>query len=87
MRQVFKYPLTVGAALTAVMLRGIVVHVGIDPQGELCLWAEHDEQARETEQRFAVVGTGHQVPAGGRYVGSASHGLFVWHVYEVARYA
>ena len=31
---------------------------------------------------FAIIGTGHDVPSGAEYVGTAHVGPFVWHVFE-----
>jgi hypothetical protein len=49
-------------------------------------WAEHDDALPETMRTFAVVGTGHRVPDGAVYVGTARRtreGL-VWHLYETS---
>jgi hypothetical protein len=46
-------------------------------------WAEHDDELPEWNVPFQVVGTGHAVPDGASYVGSAPRtreGL-VWHLY------
>lgn len=50
---------------------------------EIALWAEVDTEAPEVVRTVYVVGTGHEVPAGVEYVGSAlmSGGAFVFHVY------
>jgi hypothetical protein len=47
-------------------------------------WAEHTEEAPVVKRLFQVFGTGHPLPGGARYFGTAPRisGL-VWHLYEV----
>jgi hypothetical protein len=48
-------------------------------------WAEHDDAGIAVPRTFVVVGTGHPVPDGAVYAGTAPrtrHGL-VWHLYEL----
>jgi hypothetical protein len=59
-----------------------VIHVGLDPQGELCMWAEVMVQNKQTERTIYVVGTGHVVSPNAKYLGSVTMNPFVWHVYE-----
>lgn len=65
----------------------VVLHVGLDPQEKLSLWAVLDPNQQETSMRtFHIIGTGHDVPAGGGYLGTVRQGPFMWHVFEqVAR--
>jgi hypothetical protein len=52
--------------------------------GVPCLWVEVRSGASKTVNRFAIVGTGHQLPddPARRYVGSCDDGAFVWHLYQ-----
>lgn len=52
--------------------------------GVPCLWAEVTADASRVANRFAIVGTGHQLPddPARRYVGSCEDGPFVWHLYQ-----
>ena len=51
---------------------------------ELCLWIEVDLSNNSEFRTFGVFGTGHQIPEGWFYHGTALDldGAFVWHVYE-----
>ena len=48
----------------------------------LCLWAEVKPDMPIFERKFFVHGTGHPIPYGRNYVGTAHDGPFVWHLYE-----
>ena len=58
-----------------------VLHVG-NQGGSLCLWAEVDPQSATTKRTFRIIGTGHPVPVGLEYIGSAVIDPFVWHVFQ-----
>jgi hypothetical protein len=65
-----------------------IIHVGLDPSGTPCLWAEVDPTAPATHRKIAVIGTGNPLDFGhdytsARHLGSLVQGPFVWHVYEV----
>ncbi len=48
-------------------------------------WAEHDEAKTPVVRAFTIFGTGHRIPEGAVYVGTAPRtpeGL-VWHLYEI----
>lgn len=49
-------------------------------------WAEHDDSLPEVVRMFVIVGTGHSIPEGAVYVGTAPRTPegFVWHLYELA---
>jgi hypothetical protein len=53
--------------------------------GELMLWALVEPTSPLRPKKFAVHGTGHSVPAGEKYIGTAqmAGGELVWHVFEV----
>lgn len=55
-----------------------------DGQWAVEFWAEHDDDADKTERLFRVFGTGHPLPDGAAYIGTAPRrsGL-VLHLYEV----
>lgn len=59
-----------------------VLHVGLDPQGQPCLWAEVQSENQPVKFSVHVTGTGHPMPEGdNRHVGSFTQGPFVWHVW------
>lgn len=46
-------------------------------------WAIVDTTHKSEERQFAIHGTGHPIPPGQRYVGTAPGPTFVWHLFEV----
>lgn len=63
-----------------------IVHVALDPQahGTLALWIEVDPTSElRILRRFKVIGTGHPIPDGGKFVGTVIDGQLVLHVFEV----
>lgn len=48
-------------------------------------WAEHDDAKPAVARTFVIVGTGHRIPAGAVYVGTAPRAQdgIVWHLYEL----
>ena len=83
MRTVYKYPLTLGKVVEHdVLANGKVVHVGLDPNGEACVWWEGSTEATIREW-FYIHGTGHEVGPFAKHVGAFVDAPFVWHVYSV----
>lgn len=88
MRTIFKYPLELtdkqniklpySARITAKP-----IHAGLDPQGELCVWAECDKDSGKfATVTIYIVGTGNPLPdETSVHIGSVTQGSFVWHVY------
>lgn len=89
MRTIYKYqidpemPMPVTFTLPS---DAIVVHVATEKTGSVeervSLWIEHDLDSPREERTFTLVGTGHNIPAGATYVGTAIMPPFVLHVYE-----
>ena len=87
MRTVYKYPITrVGGTFTTFMDYA-PRHVGIDSEGQLCVWLEVDTNNEPVQAEAKVIGTGHEIDFyeydnSFDFVGTAieSNGL-VWHVY------
>lgn len=63
-----------------------ILHVGIDPAGQLCLWALVNETAVEnTMHQILIYGTGQHTSnycQTMRHLGSVTMGQFVWHVFH-----
>ena len=82
MRTVYKYELK-GFCPEIEMPKGATpLHIGKDPQGEFCIWAEVDTEAETETRQFAMYGTGHQIPDGQTYLATVFDGDYVWHWYE-----
>lgn len=47
----------------------------------VCLWFEHSDGPREP-RNFRVFGTGHNVSADYKHIGSCQMSASVWHIYE-----
>lgn len=86
MKVIYKYPLTVGGQYVKMPLQSKLMNVGLDPQGELCIWAIVDPDQPLIEIVFGVFGTGQEISEKvdlGRYLGSVTSGQFVWHVFLI----
>ena len=95
MRRVHKFPLFTGGEWQAnvQMPAGArIVHfdvqyvgpIGDKPrQGHPTVWALIDDAAEKETRRFAVIGTGRDVPPGARHIGSYQAEPFVGHVFEL----
>lgn len=92
MKVIWKYELQIGETglYSLVLPKGSIVrYVGCQGTG-IFIWVEvdHDYLKQLTAQlevrTFHTVGTGWvEINPGSTYLGSAQHGMYVWHVYEV----
>lgn len=58
------------------------IHTGLDAEGIPCVWAIVDPQNMQTDYKFWVFGTGHQMPdTANKFINSFVQGPFVWHVF------
>lgn len=84
-RAVYRYQVSLDGPET-IGLTGAPVAFGALPYGDgVEFWAEHDDRRPEVPRAFVVVGTGHPVPDGALYVGTAprSRQGLVWHLFEI----
>lgn len=76
--KIFKYEVSVeiempvGATILSVQMQG----------GTAQLWALVDPYAGTERRRFAVIGTGWDIPDHHVYLGTWQDGPFVWHLFE-----
>ena len=98
MKKIYKYPFDIEGSFAIKKLPEFapIIHVGLDPTGTPCLWAEifpewveaieKYETARSARRirEFAIVGTGQNCPIG-EHVGSWVQDAFVWHLYETTK--
>lgn len=84
MKQIHKYVLTKSVNRVPSYEGAKVIHIG-NQREQITVWAEVHTLERESLLELRIVGTGGEVPIGGRRVGSAlmANGEFVFHVYEV----
>jgi hypothetical protein len=84
MKTIYKYPIKITAEQEITMPDGAnVIHAGLDLQGEPCVWAQVDTDAKPVPVSILVYGTGHPMnfePLA--HIGSfTERSLFVWHVF------
>jgi hypothetical protein len=82
---VWKYALTPGMTVIQMPAAAVPLTVGVQ-DGSLVLWALVAVQGQPETRVFLTAGTGHAFPAVSTqipYVGTASMGSLVWHVFEV----
>lgn len=86
-RTVYKYPLMITDRQSIAMPTGAeILSVGIDPQGNLCLWVLVDPTLGPLQMNpfiVHVIGTGNRIPDAHmlKFVGSVTMSPFVWHVF------
>lgn len=84
--RIYKYRLEVIDEQT-VNIKGLVkvLSTGLDPSGELCLWAIVDiENGVSCAVLVQIIGTGNPIERNlvvNSFLGSVTQGVFVWHVF------
>ena len=83
MNTIHKYPFEIVDQQTIEICKpAIFRHIGLDPQGDPCIWAEVYPGRDFNTMELFVVGTGHPIPTGAlTFLGSFNQGPFMWHVY------
>lgn len=81
MKKIFKYEIDGYETEIQIHGYGKIVHVGKDPNGVICAWAEVNPDDKLNGVWVYVIGTGHQIPHGTGHVGTFNDGPFMWHVY------
>ena len=83
MSVIYKY--TVGATGSKAfnLPRGAeILSAGLDPAGDLCVWARVNPGEPLERVTLYVIGTGQEVPAGARFVETVLQGPWVWHIFK-----
>jgi hypothetical protein len=85
-RTIYRYVVPVDGIPCKIGLTGDPVAFGaLGYSAGIEFWAEHHDSAEPVVRTFTIIGTGHQIPDGARYIGTAPRtpqGL-VWHLYEL----
>ena len=97
MKTIWKFPIEI-TDRQVVKIHGAtlvkVIHVGLDPDGQACIWAEvvpENVQRRGAERLVVYVfGTGNPInfehgESAALHVGSFNDDPFVWHVYAMKK--
>lgn len=79
MRTIYKYVLS-GRANTVPVSHAKPLHVGLDPQRDICIWFDLESDLLQLDSTILLVGTGQRVPPG-KYCGTVVKDDMVWHVY------
>ena len=82
-KTVWKFPLAPGRGTIQLPLFSTILHVDLDPDNAICLWAEVFPDNAKRTRTFDVLGTGHAVPSNAKHVGSVRDAPFMWHVYSI----
>jgi hypothetical protein len=83
MTTIYKYPIEITDEQEIPMPFGAEIrHVGLDPEGSPCVWAEVENTNTPEPVRLFIVGTGRRMPdEAANHVGTFIQGPFVWHVF------
>lgn len=82
MKRIFKYAIRITDVQRIHMQVGAeVCYVGLDPDGNHCIWAIVDPEAPMEWVTVLVIGTGHPIPDEVIFLGSMVAAPFVWHVF------
>lgn len=82
--RIWKYEVPITDEVSVEMPEGarILPHVEMLWSRALNIWAVVDPDAAPTHRTVQVIGTGNNMPEVGTYVGTATDGAYVWHVFE-----
>lgn len=87
MKSIFKYQISYSAPIEIRLpMDSKVISAGLDPQGDLCIWALVDPETATTPRVFMVVGTGWSMEDeidNWEFIGTVRQGPYMWHVFEV----
>lgn len=82
MKTIYKYKIEILDEQNISMPLGAkIIHAGLDPQGQTCVWALVDTNLKTEYREIYVRGTGHDINNDFAHVGSFVSGQFVWHVF------
>jgi hypothetical protein len=83
MIRIFKYPIQIVEYQEIYMQEGLIRHVGLDPYGTPCIWAEVQDTSDMIWRIVNIRGTGHAITGEeGNFIGTFVHDQCVWHVFS-----
>jgi hypothetical protein len=56
--------------------------VGLDPEDKLCVWCAVDDKSPVITRPIQAVGTGQEFPMRSKFLGSVTHAMFEWHIFD-----
>ena len=87
MKTIWKYTLTPSSQKVQMPIEAKLLYVS-EQHGEICIWAEVEDNLPTEERTFEVYGTGHSILEEAfisrKYIGTAKmdNGTYIFHVYE-----
>lgn len=82
MKTVWKYALKLNDTQEIDMPGGAeILHAGLDPSGDLHMWAKVDTNRAVETRTVHIRDTGNELPPDVRHVSTVLTGEFVWHVF------
>lgn len=84
MKSIWKWGLSLGTN-TVQMPEGTTILSFGNQLEKPTIWGEVDVDQEREDRVFVIVGTGHEIPDNGLYLGTAQfmEGALVWHLYEL----
>lgn len=80
---VWKYPIEITDEQEIEMPSGaIILHAGLDPTGQPCVWAQLDPNRPLERRKIYVAGTGGPMSWYHDHISTFVDGSFVWHVFS-----
>ncbi len=83
---IYKYKLKLGHGHSAFDIdpAGTPLHVGIDMDGDICVWVRVRPGIPTVQRIFRIIPTGKEYDAEDvSYIGTVHQGPLVWHIHEV----
>lgn len=83
MRTIYKYQLNlIVSQYYDLPVQAEPLSVGIDPQGQLCLWALIDIDAGLESRIIRIIETGNPISYDqGTFIGTVKQDQFIWHIF------
>ena len=80
---IHKYEINIADELSVTLPKDAeILHLGLDPNGDVCIWAKVNTDNPMVELPLLVFGTGHNIPDNAkRHLGSVLQRFFVWHIF------
>lgn len=79
---IWKFPLAItGRQKISMPATYSILSAGVDPMGELCIWAAVDRKAPRRNVEVVIFRTGDPLPHIGSFIGTVKMTPFVWHVF------
>lgn len=85
MSMIWKFPIPISDSATIFRLFDGKFRFAAMQNSQPHAWFECDPGCGYEDRCFRWFGTGHDIPPGSQYLASVIDGLFVWHLYEVAK--